>query len=333
MNNLSLSVFPGDLDFAIANWLQLQNGASLRANSDQLTERYRAGQTSARVDLAAYLTTRMPATYAAVRKVLKEVARVHHEFSPKSILDVGAGPGTASWAALAEWPDISNINMIEADVRFVDLAENLAKNSGLETLAKAQITRVKMIDSNTKAELVVASYVFAETAEKEAGEAALKLWAQTDNTLIIIEPGTPRGFARIFAARQALIKSGAHIIGPCTHAAACPMRGDDWCHFTVRLARSREHMHAKQATVPFEDEPFSWIAVSRIPMPLIGARVIMPPVQDKHSITLKICTEQGLMDRAIARRNKPAYKRYRKLAWGDIIAEDMKDNDDGSDTL
>ncbi len=326
-------MLPGDLDLAIANWLQQQDGALLRANSDQLTNRYRAGQNSARVDLAAYLTTRMPATYAAVRKVLGEVARVNPAFAPTSMLDIGAGPGTASWATLAEWPELSTIAMIETDARFVELAGALAQSSALEALSKATITRAKMREATAKAELVVAAYVFAELVEKDAGEAALKLWTQTENTLVIIEPGTPRGFARIHSARQILIKSGAHIVGPCTHQAACPMRGNDWCHFTVRLARSREHMHAKQADVPFEDEPFSWIAVSRRPVPLSGARVIMPPEQDKHSITFKICNEQGITDRVIARRDKTAYKRHRKLAWGDIIAGDMKDDEDGSGTL
>jgi ribosomal protein RSM22 (predicted rRNA methylase) len=319
MNNLSLSLLPGDLDLAIAIWLQDQDGALLRANADQLTERYRAGQSSARVDLAAYLTTRMPATYAAVRKVLGEVARVNPEFAPTSILDVGAGPGTASWAALVEWPELSTITMIETDARFVELAGGLAKSSALEALAKANIIRAKMSEATTKADLVIAAYVFAELVEKDAGEAALKLWVQTENTLVIIEPGTPRGFARIHAARQMLIKAGAHIVGPCTHAAACPMRGNDWCHFTVRLARSREHMHAKQATVPFEDEPFSWIAVSRVAVPLSGARVIRPPEQDKHSMTFKVCNEQGITDRVIARRDKAAYKQHRKTAWGDVV--------------
>ena len=42
------------------------------------------------------------------------------------------------------------------------------------------------------------------------------------------------------------------------------MMGDDWCHFSVRLPRSREHMHAKRAKVPFEDERFAYLAVSRM---------------------------------------------------------------------
>lgn len=326
-------MLPGDLDLAIATWLQNQNGASLRANSDRLTQRYRAGQSSARVDLAAYLTTRMPATYAAVRNVLGEVARVNPEFAPKSLLDIGAGPGTASWAALTEWPDLASINMIESDPRFVELSAELAKASELDALKYAIINRIKMIDTSARADLVIAAYVFAEQVEKDAGQLALKLWAQTEHTLVIIEPGTPRGFARIKSARQMLIGASANVLGPCTHANACPMAGNDWCHFTQRLARSREHMHAKAATAPFEDEPFSWIAVSRVAVPLSGGRIITPPEQDKHSITFEVCNEKGISHQVIARRDKPAYKRHRKLAWGDIIAGEMKDTENGPSSV
>ena len=316
---MSLSVLPGELDLAVANWLQDQDGAALRAQSGRLTDVYKAGQSSARVDLAAYLTTRMPATYAAVRRVLGEMAKINPEFTPNSILDIGAGPGTASWAALSIWPELSNINMIEMDARFVELADTLAKASELEALKNANITRAKIGATEGKAELVLAAYVFAELAEKEVGFSALKLWAQSEHTLVIIEPGTPRGFARIKAARAELMRAGAHIIGPCTHANACPMLGGEWCRFTQRLARSREHMHAKQATVPFEDENFSWIAVSRNLVKLAEARVIAPHEHDKHSITLKICNAQGISNRVIARRDKAAYKQHRKITWGDVI--------------
>ena len=314
---MSLSVFPGALDGAIATWLQAQGGAKLRVKSGQLSESYRKGQSSGQVDLAAYLTTRMPATYAAVRRVLEDISP---HFTPRSILDVGAGPGTASWAALANWPEIKSVTMVETDARFVELAANLAEQSHLAPLINATIIRANIAQATTKAELVIAAYVFAELAERQAADAALKLWQQAEQALVIIEPGTPRGFARIRAARQALLAAGAHMIGPCTHANACPMAGSDWCHFNVRLARSREHMHAKAAHVPFEDEPFSWIAASHQPATLASARIVAPPLVEKHAITFKLCAASGLANQVIARRDKAAYKRYRKLAWGDVIS-------------
>jgi ribosomal protein RSM22 (predicted rRNA methylase) len=47
----------------------------------------------------------MPATYAATAAVFAALAEVIPDFSPGSLLDVGAGTGAASWAARAQWPD------------------------------------------------------------------------------------------------------------------------------------------------------------------------------------------------------------------------------------
>lgn len=314
---MSYSNRPGSLDSAIATWLKAAEGGTLREKAGRLTEAYRHGRSSAHIDLAAYLTARMPATYAAVGRVLSQLSAIAEGFVPKSILDVGAGPGTASWAALAQWPEIAAVTMIEADARFAGLAEELAGASEIPTLAAANIIKAKLGENTAKAELVIAAYVFAELEERAAGEAALKLWAQAEQMLVIIEPGTPRGFARIRNARAALLDAGAHMLGPCTHSNSCPMSGKDWCHFTQRLARSREHMHAKAASVPFEDESYSWIAVSRQKYELPQARIVAPPETTKISTTLKLCSVNGLTVRQIASRNKSAYKQAKKLEWGD----------------
>ncbi|MDE2447288.1 MAG: SAM-dependent methyltransferase, partial [Alphaproteobacteria bacterium] len=283
--------------------------------------KYAQGQNSRNIDLAAYLTTRMPATFAAITHVLQEMARMKPDFSPTNLADVGAGPGTASWAALHVWPQIAHIKMIEADKRFAALAQHIAQNANLTALTNATMIEDKLASANVTAEMIVAAYVFAELPEHEAAASALKLWAQSENLLVIIEPGTPRGFARIRSAREALLGAGANIVGPCTHAKACPMAGQDWCHFAVRLARSREHMHAKQATVPFEDENFAWVAVSREVTILPEARIIKPTETNKFQISMPLCSAEGLTTRVIATRNKAAYKMARKKAWGDAVGE------------
>jgi ribosomal protein RSM22 (predicted rRNA methylase) len=317
INILSFSERPGAIDATIASWLQNRQNGGLREQAEKLTEAYRHGRSSAHIDLAAYLTARMPATYAAVRRVLSQVAAIAEGFNPNSVLDVGAGPGTASWAAMAQWPAIQQLTMIEADARFVALAEELAQQSEIASLQHAKINKAKLGETSTKAELVIAAYVFAELEERAAGEAALKLWKQTEDVLVIIEPGTPRGFARIRNARAALLAEGAHVLGPCTHTNQCPMTGKDWCHFIQRLARSREHMHAKAAHVPFEDEPFSWIAVSRIKYDLVAARIVAPPETTKIGTTFKLCSAEGLTTPLIASRDKANYKQVKKLEWGD----------------
>jgi ribosomal protein RSM22 (predicted rRNA methylase) len=314
---LSFDVRAGAIDAAIATWLQSNDATSIREKAGRLSDAYRHGRSSSHIDVAAYLTVRMPATYAAVSHVLSRVSAVAEKYAPRSVLDVGAGPGTASWAALARWPEISHVTMVEADTRFAPLAELLAKASDFTALQQATIQNKKLAEAATTADLVIAAYVFAELEERAAGEAALKLWAQCEGILVVVEPGTPRGFARIRNARAALTNAGAHLIGPCTHSLSCPMSGKDWCHFTQRLARSREHMHGKAATVPYEDEPFSWIAVSRQKYELMAKRIVAPPVTTKIDVALRVCSAEGLSTQTIASRDKQAYKAAKKFEWGD----------------
>ncbi len=88
---------PEQLRGAIAAWLVAQApGGSLRQGTARLSATYRAGGSSRTIDLASYLVARLPATYAAVSRVLEEVARLRPGWMPDSLLDAGAGLGTAS---------------------------------------------------------------------------------------------------------------------------------------------------------------------------------------------------------------------------------------------
>ena len=166
---------------------------------------------------------------------------------------------------------------------------------------------------------MVAGYVLAELDEARAAAVALDLWQSADKALVLVEPGTPQGFARIRAARAALIAAGAHVAAPCTHDNTCPMREDDWCHFSQRLPRSRDHMLLKGANVPFEDERYSFVAVTREMVPHVGARILSAPLESKPGLTFKLCNEDGLRDRFVAARDKDEYRRVKKRGWGDLF--------------
>src|SRR5471030_871273 len=68
-----------------------------------ISQTYRDGGNSSTIrtetDALAYALARMPATYAAVTASLNALAEIRPEFAPASLIDVGAGPGTAVWAA------------------------------------------------------------------------------------------------------------------------------------------------------------------------------------------------------------------------------------------
>ena len=317
-----MNAFPHALKAAIQRYVAESRAGSLAEKTAQMSQRYRQGGPSdSALDLAAYLTARLPATYAAVAFCLAELARRNPQFTPQSVLDAGSGPGTAAWAAAVAYPDISTVTFLDNNARFLKLASSLAAQSDHPVL---QQTRALHGDFNNppkdvSADLVVAAYALAELPLSKSHDAAIALWHGCKNTLLIIEPGTPQGFTRIHRVRAALLAVGAHIVAPCTHMNSCPMVAPDWCHFSVRLPRSRDHMHAKKATVSFEDEKFSYVIVSRQPVALQGARILAPPVETKTEIKFKLCAESGLTQPRIARCEKAEYKRDRKLEWGDLF--------------
>ncbi len=116
------------------------------------------------------------------------------------------------------------------------------------------------------ADLVIASYMINEIGDAEQRALAELMWEKTRDTLLVVEPGTPAGYARIIALRDHLIGLGAHVAAPCPHDAKCPLQAPDWCHFTQRLQRSRAHKQVKGAELPFEDERFSYVALMRAPV-------------------------------------------------------------------
>jgi ribosomal protein RSM22 (predicted rRNA methylase) len=205
--------------------------------------------------------------------------------------------------------------MLDHNPQLRALARKLADGG---PLAAAEILSGDMGDDKPRCDVVVASYVLAELPEASASATARHLWAAAEQMLVLIEPGTPDGFARIRAARAALIATGGHVAAPCTHDKACPISGDDWCHFSQRLPRSRDHMLLKQASVPFEDERYSYVVVTRERV-ASGARILSPPLEGKPGLTFKLCDETGLRAQFVATRNKDEYRRARKRGWGDVF--------------
>ena len=281
-------------------------GGSLRAVSD-------------RNDVAAYLTARLPATYAAIHAALNAVRIRAPEFHPRSLLDFGAGPGTASWAAMEIWPEIETVEMHDHNAHFAESARALIGASRYSALREAQIARE--FSEQRGFDLVIAGYVISEIAQSRAAEFVSRLWSICRGILVTVEPGTPAGFQRVLHARQTLLQAQAMIAAPCPGEVQCPMTGSDWCHFSVRLPRSRDHMRAKNADVPFEDERFSYVAAARAGIALAApaARIVSPVVTAKAGSRFRLCTENGISVVDIPRRDPAEYRRHRRKNWGDLF--------------
>ena len=316
-------MLPAALQAAVARELSGASRRDLAERTAATSQAYRAGRGSASVikgreDALAYALARMPATYAACVAVLDEAARMAPDFAPRTLLDAGCGPGTGSWAARETWSALKDITWLDASAPFLELAKRLAGDDLVATSIRGDLTGGPF----STADLVLASYALAEVPASAQAQVVAQLWDAAEGMLAIVEPGTPAGYDRLLSARDTLIAAGAEILAPCPHQQACPLAAPDWCHFSVRLPRSRDHKLAKGADAPFEDEKYAYLLAAR---PGVAAaartpRVLARPKVGKPGIDLKLCTEAGELERRfVARRDKPAHAVARRLDWGDAL--------------
>jgi ribosomal protein RSM22 (predicted rRNA methylase) len=322
------NALPEDLSAALRNLAVGRSRRDLASRAQDISARYRelvpsAGHVSAGEDALAYGLSRMPATYAAVSEVLAEAQALLPDFAPASLLDVGAGPGTASWAAAAAWPDLRRITMLDHNRELLALAGSLAAEAEASALRDAQRIEgdVSRDLGSEKFDIVVMAYALTELPDERIAAVAADLWARTQDLLIVVEPGRTRDYLRLMRLRSELIAAGATIAAPCPHDAACPLPQGDWCHFSVRLARSRDHQALKAASLGYEDEKFSYLVAAR---PHLGVargwhRLIKPPAVSKFAADLPLCTPDGLRDERVLKRTGAAFKQARKLSWGERV--------------
>lgn len=339
---------PEALREAIAKELDTARVSGLRREGNELSRRYRSETVANLPHLEAagraeaYIATRMPATYAAIRAAMAHVATAAPDFAPRSQLDAGAGPGTAMWAAGNTWPSIERADLLEASPRITRMGQTLAESqrdvdarwhtADLVALAgRAGRNRdpaqadplTKQADPfTTQADLVTLAYVLDELPQEAWMPLADWLWRATGQVLVVVEPGTSNGWRRILQIRARLLAAGAHILAPCPHTLECPLHAPDWCHFSQRLARSRIHRAAKDADLAWEDEKYAYIAFGRQPADQPSpARVLTRPHRASGRVHLRLCTAEGrAVETVVSKRQKDSYGAARRLEWGDAFA-------------
>jgi ribosomal protein RSM22 (predicted rRNA methylase) len=283
------------------------------AEVERLSAAYRSDRPAraarSTAEVAAYLAYRAPATFAAAAFVFRHVRAQRPEWQPRSLLDAGAGPGVAAWAAVEVWPSLSELTLLEVEPAMVA--------AGRELLPRATWVAGDVAEARGPADLVVASYVLGELRDPAA--AAAHLWWQNADTLVLIEPGTPAGYRRVLDARSAVLAAGGQTVAPCPHDLPCPLEPGDWCHFAVRLPRSKLHRRAKGVELGYEDEKLSYAALAREPVPPAEARVIRQPQRRSGHVNLVTCELDGIHARTVSRKAGALYRQARDAAWGDAI--------------
>jgi len=317
---------PAELKAALDGKLRGFSRSDAAGRAASISKTYRDGGGSSAIrseaDALAYALARMPATYAAVTASLNALVEIRPDFAPNSLLDIGAGPGTATWAAAAAFPSLQDFALLDANATLRALALDLARDSTrLRDIGYVRDEARAALVKADAADLVMASYLIGEVGDGERRALAELMWEKTRDTLLVVEPGTPAGYARIIELRDGLIAQGAHVGAPCPHDNKCPLQAPDWCHFTQRLQRSRAHKQVKGAELPFEDERFSNVALTRAAVAQRPSRVLAQPAVSKVEVAAKLCTPDGVAFAKVPRRAKAEYASARRWRWGDAVIE------------
>ena len=264
-----MAQLPAALQSAIDEMTGTCERAALARDAQAISESYRLrtgrGERllTRESEAAAYAAARMPATYAAAHAALSE-ALLSAGIAPRTLLDCGAGTGAVSWAA-DDLLALTAVTCLEREDAMRAAGQRLMR-AGSDTLRAARWETCDLTQDAPlpTAELVCEGYMLGELPETMRLPAAARLWDAAEQLAVFIEPGTPQGFANLRAVRDMLLARGAHIAAPCpAGAGACPMTGEDWCHFAVRVQRTQLHRALKGGDAPYEDEKFCYLAAMR----------------------------------------------------------------------
>ena len=317
---------PIELRNLIESELEKSSLKDLQKNAENISLKYRekSGKgerlVTENIEALSYSAVRMPATYSAVYTALKKVEEIYNT-KIETVLDVGAGTGAGSWA-INSVLDVNQIICLEREDAMRNLGEFFMKNSDDIILQNAKWEKFDLLISEIdyKADLVICSYVLNELSESNRMLALNKLWKATNKVLLIIEPGTPVGFGEIKIIRKKLMEYGGSIIAPCPNINECPMAENDWCHATCRVSITKIHKLLKNGDVPYEDEKFSYIAVSKEAFEKEDfSRVLRHPKIESGKITLQVCSKDGIGEKVVTKKDKDLFKVARKASCGDAF--------------
>lgn len=307
-------------------------------------------------DAAAYLTTRMPATFAALDFALAQFADAVPDLAPRSVLDLGSGTGAATWAAWAAFDTLERADLVDYSRPMLASAARLLATTELAvttTLADTGGRGARAAGAGGSGgaagpthDLAVAAFVLSELTPAQRDALIDTLATAAAQAVIVVEPGTPAGYHRILAVRERLVARGWRLAAPCPHELTCPVlaRDGDWCHAAVRLERTRAHRLAKGGERGFEDEKLAYVAA----LPPLGsgddcadaadglvvdppaARVLRHPQTQAGHIRLELCTAEGEHARlGVTKRDRTAFRTARKVEWGQAWRP-SEDSDGGS---
>jgi len=278
-------------------------------------------------DAVAYLGLRASATYAQIYGALDAVGEIMPSWQPKSVLDLGSGPGSGLWALSTLFPTLTSATCIDQSAHFLTLGKRIAEEAQLPvaiTWQRGDILQTVEKD-DMQADFVLIANVLNELNEIQRNQLLAAAFKRCRGLLIIVEPGTPVGSSIVQVVAQRFSSTGMLI---------APYLGNGfvqeaWLHFPQRFTRPDFARRLRQAmrdsplmASDWEEAKYSYVAIGKIaPEVTPWARVIGPIQLLKGYLEVPVLTQERRLLVKVLKRHKQHYALAKKLRWGETVME------------
>jgi SAM-dependent methyltransferase len=279
--------------------------------------------------LGAYLLFYWPVSYAQARCVLGELSR-----RPRSVLDLGSGPGPMAFAALDA--GAKDVTCADRSRPALQLATQLAVEAG-EGLPTREWSPERPLPDGTWDVITMghvvnelfgppAPQVLARRAEL-VGQIAARV--TKGGSLVIVEPALRETTRALLGVRDLLVEKGHAVRAPCFFRGACPalVKDSDWCHAergwrppaVVEAIARQAGLHKetlKMAYLVLAPPGEAWAEAP----PGRVFRVVSEPLQGKGRARYMGCGPEGRVGLALQEKHRSdKNEAFFSLQRGDVI--------------
>lgn len=246
------------------------------------------------------------------------------------IVDLGAGPGTASVAFLIfyfhqllqsstpktkvlpfkirlTWVDHNKTIMEEGKLLLFDLLSYLPELEGdIQVDLQVRPWWEHPKDFGKDATLILFGNVLNESAfDSKIFQTGIGQWLShlksTECSLLFMEPAFKESSQRLSQIRDELLTlfPELNVQGPCLHRESCPLaHGRDWCHFSVPMEIQSEWFRKFSIRLGSVREwaKFSYLWLDHSPTLKKSAlfRIVSDPIRKPHGVSNQVCLPQEI---------------------------------------
>ena len=278
------------------------------------------------LDALAYLALRIPATYAQIYSAFLQIQEINPSWNPRSILDIGSGPGTAVWAALDIWSSVKQARCIDKNKNLLFLGKEIMEKASLAIDISLECKDIiEMSHYENKYDLVIIANILNELTLSQQEILLKKAFDQCNGIMIIIEPGTSIGVTIVQKVSKQF-SGKANLLAPYINNSFI-FDPKIWIHFSQRFIRPefqrriRQHMRDSSLMASdWEDAKFAYVAIGKIlPKEMIWGRCIGPVKKQKGFLEMFVLTQSEIKQVKIFKKNKKEYDFAKNLQWGAVI--------------